>query len=113
MARSRTIKDAVIPNGGTDTPTVTVPTNSTLLGIHLPASMTGTTLKFKALATASAAATLIKKADNTDYSLTIGSAAAFIPVDPNMFEGVEFLQVISGSAEGAARTLKLAFGQTS
>lgn len=112
MARSRSLLDAVIPNAGTDSATVTVPVNATLLGIHLPASMTGTSLKFKALATASSSATLIKKADNTDYSLTIGSSAAYYPVDFTLFEGVAFVQVISGSAEGAARTLKLAFGQT-
>lgn len=111
MPRSRATLDAVIANAGTDSTTVTAPANATLLGVQIPASMTGTTLKFKSLPDAAGTPVLIKKPDNTDYSITIGSAAAYYPVDANMFDGVSFVQVISGTAEGAARTLKLVFGQ--
>lgn len=112
MPRQRSQVQAVIPNAGTDAPTVTVPTNQTLLGVHIPASMTSTVLKFKVLDSASGAPKPFRKIDNTDYSITIGAAAAFYPVDPNLFEGVEFVIPSVGSAEAAARTLILVFGQT-
>lgn len=112
MPRTRSYVDAVIANAATDSATVSVPGNDTLLGVHVPASMTGTTLKFKVLHSAGDTPKLLKKADNTDYSLTIGSSAAYVPVDPTMFDGVQFLQVISGTAETGAKTLRLIFGQT-
>lgn len=111
MAKSKLQIETIIPSAGTDSAVVTVPYNATLLGIHLPASMTGTSLKFKASKNESATAFVIKKDDGSaDYSITIGSAAAYHPIDANIFEGVEFLTVVSGSAEGAARTLALVFG---
>ena len=111
MSKSRTILIATIPNGATDSDVKTVPLDSVLLGIHIPVSMTGTTLKFKASALASGTAQLIKKADGTDYSITIGAAAAYHPVDPLMFEGVEYLTVVSGTAETGAKELSLVCGR--
>ena len=110
MAKSKLQLETIIPSAGTDSAVVTVPYNATLLGIHLPA-MTGTSLKFKASKNESATAFVIKKDDGSaDYSITIGSAAAYHPIDASIFEGVEFLTVVSGSAQGAARTLALVFG---
>ena len=113
MARSRSQLTATIPNTGTDSDAKTVPTNATLLGIHIPASMTGTSLTFKVQASASDTAKPLKKSDNTAYSITIGATAAYHPVDSSLFEGVQFVTIVSGSAETGAKELTLEFGQTS
>lgn len=113
MARSRSQLTATIPNAGTDSDAKTVPTNSTLLGVHIPASMTGTALTFKVQASAGDTAKLLKKADGTTYTITIGATAAYHPVDSTLFEGVQFVTIVSGTAETGAKALTLEFGQTS
>jgi hypothetical protein len=112
MAKSKTQLVATIPVAGTDSDVKTVPFNGTLVGLFIPAGMVGTSLKFKASKDESATAVPIKKEDGTDYSITIGSAAAYHKVDPSLFEGVPYLTVISGASEtgGVARVLTLVFG---
>lgn len=113
MAKSKSQLVATIPVAGTDSDVKTVPYNGTLVGLFIPAGMVGTSLKFKASKDESAPAAPIKLADGTaDYSITIGASAAYHPVNSALFEGVEFLTVISGSAEtgGVARVLTLVFG---
>lgn len=112
MTKNRSQLVATIANGATDSDVKTVASNSTLLGIHVPAGMTGTTLTFKVQKDAGSTAAPLKKADNTVYTITIGATAAYYPVDLTTFEGVQFLTVVSGSAETGAKQLTLVFGQT-
>lgn len=75
-----------------------------LCGILLPAAFTGTALTFLA------------SIDGTNFfpvhSTTSGSALSYtvsqgnyFAIDPKDFYGVQYLQIKSGSSEGAARTL--------
>ncbi len=76
-----------------------------LCGILLPAAFTGTTLTFEA--SSSFAGTYVPVKNTTSgtalsYTVAQGTYAA---LDPKDFQGISFLKIKSGSAEGAARTL--------
>ena len=113
MSKNRTIKEFVIPNAGTESPVYNTGVGTyTLVGIHVP-SMTGTGLSFKAAKDSSATAQPVKKIDNSLYSVTISAAtAAYYPIDPTVFDGIEYLSIVSNASEAAQRTLYLVFAQT-
>lgn len=111
MTTARTTEIATIANAGTTSPTVTVPTNSTLLGFVTPPGMTGTGISFKAGVAASDTPVVLKP-NNTTYSITIDATAGYYPVDPNHFEGISYLQVVSNLAEVGAKDITLVFGRT-
>jgi hypothetical protein len=77
-----------------------------LVGVHLPASFTGTTLTFQAAETLAGSFGAVYK-DGADLSVAV-AAGKYVVLNPADFAGVRFLKVVSGSAEGAARTLTLA-----
>lgn len=78
----------------------------TLCGIHLPASFTGTSLTFTA-APASGGTFRTLYRNGADYSVPVAQGK-YVSLDPNVFAGVQFLKIVSGSSEGGARTLTLA-----
>jgi hypothetical protein len=111
MAQYKTRLTATIASSATVSDSITVPTNGrSLIGIIIPAAMTGSTLTFKA------------SYDGTNYdpvyfestllSITIPTGARrFIALDPKYFDGALYLQLVSGSAEAATRTIELIFGR--
>lgn len=90
-------KSAVISTGGL-----------ALCGIILPAAFTGTTLTFEACDTAAGTFVPVKSTTSgTALSYTVAQGT-FAAIDPKDFQGIAFLKIVSGSSEGALRTLKLA-----
>jgi hypothetical protein len=79
---------------------------TTLCGIHLPSAFTGTSVTFQAAPTAGGTFQTVQRS-GADFSLPV-AAARYIGLNPSDFAGVQFLKIISGSAEAAARTLTLA-----
>lgn len=74
-----------------------------LCGILLPAAFTGTTLTFLVCNTAGGTfQPLYNSAGAVSYTV---AASRYIAIDPKDFAGVAFLKIVSGSAEGALRTL--------
>lgn len=75
-----------------------------LVGILLPAAFTGTALTFEASVDGTNFFLVKSTTSGSSLSYTVaqGTYAAINPVD---FEGIEYLKIQSGSAEGAARTL--------
>jgi hypothetical protein len=98
---------ASIASGGTTSDMVNL-MNRRLLAIQLPAAFTGTALTFQASYDGITFATLY--IDGADVSLTVAQGK-YVAVDPATFAGVEILKVISGSAEGAARSIVLICGE--
>lgn len=95
-----------IAASGTTTPAINLGGFS-LCGILLPAAFTGTALTFEA------------SVDGTNFfpvkSTTSGSALSytvaqgtFAAINPQDFQGVQYLKIVSGSTESAARNLTLA-----
>lgn len=76
-----------------------------LCGILLPATFTGTALTFYACNTSSGTFQQIYNSSGpVSYTVAGGQ---YIAIDPKDFQGVNFLQIKSGSSEAAARTLVL------
>jgi hypothetical protein len=78
----------------------------TLVGVSLPATLTGTSLTFFAAAALAGTYKQVTNEDGSAYSVTV-AADKWCAVDANKFLGVRFLKVRSGSAEGADRTIAL------
>lgn len=82
--------------------------NRRLLAIQMPAAFTGSALTFQGSHDGETFATLYSS--GSDVSVAV-AAGKYVAIDPAIFAGVEYLKVISGSAEGAARELQLITGQ--
>lgn len=77
-----------------------------LVGLYLPA-FTGTALTFEACDTADGTFVPVKVSGGSSLSYTI-AGSTFVAIDPTPFQGISFLKLVSGSAEGADRTIKCA-----
>lgn len=76
-----------------------------LCGVLLPAALTSTALTFLTCDTADG--TFVPVASTTDGTVLTFTVAqgTYCAVDPKDFSGIQFMQIKTGSAEGAARTL--------
>jgi len=76
-----------------------------LVGVFIPASFTGTAITFEACDTESGTYVPVKSTTSgTALSYTV-AVSGYYAIDPAPFNGISFLKIKSGSAEGAARTL--------
>lgn len=99
--------DAVIASSGTKTAAINLGGFS-LCGIIFPTTFTGTAVTFEVSDAIDGTFVPLKSGTGgSSLSYTVVQAT-FAAIDPKDFQGVQFLKVVSGSAEGAARTLKLA-----
>ncbi|MGL4558966.1 MAG: hypothetical protein ACRCV5_15810 [Afipia sp.] len=79
--------------------------NDTLVGIRFPTTFTGTTVTFTASESLEGTYVGLYNASGA-VSYTIAQARFYV-LNPADFRGVRFLKVVSGSSEGADRTLYL------
>ena len=93
---------AVIPLNGTLSNVIQTKGLS-LVGISLPASLTGTALKFQACDTVDGTFLPVYNSAG-EISLTV-AASRYIAVDPKDFQGIQFLKLVSGTTEIAERTI--------
>lgn len=76
-----------------------------LVGVKTPAALTGTAFTFEACdADGSNSVPLKVTTSGTALSYTV-TTASYYAIDPAPFQGVQYLKIKSGTAEGAARTL--------
>ena len=99
-------KSAAIPSGETTSGALDLGA-LTLVGLFMPAAFTGTTVKFQAAESLAGTYRTVTDGAGSDYSVTV-AASKYVPVDPVKLAGVRFLKIVSGSAEGAARSVVLA-----
>jgi hypothetical protein len=110
MAKSLLSADVVIANGGTTSASLVLPVNRIPLAIITPSAMTGTALTFNVSFDGQTFTPLFY--ESTAYSITIStSVARQYALNRAAFEGVKFLQIVSGSTELALRTLKVISGE--
>lgn len=76
----------------------------TVVGVMLPATFTGTTLTFKASTDGINFFTVKSTTSGTSLSYTVAQGT-YAALDPKDFYGIQYLEIVSGSTEGAARTL--------
>lgn len=77
---------------------------NTLVGLLMPSAFTGTTLTFQAATSAGGTYREVVGTDGNAISFTV-AAAKYVVIQPAVLAGVRFLKIVSGSAEGAARTV--------
>lgn len=100
------IVTAAIALSGTTSEAVDL-SGTTLCGIHMPAAFTGTALTFLAASAADGTYQAVKDSAGDPVSVTVAQGT-YVQLDPAVFAGIQYLKVVSGSTEAAARTLTLA-----
>ncbi len=75
-----------------------------LVGLILPAAFTGTSLTFTVCDTLAGTYMPLYDSSNSLVSMTVAQGRAYA-VDPSNFQGINFMKIVSGSTEGAARTI--------
>ena len=97
---------AVIASSGTASGAVDLQ-GLTLCGFIMPATFTGTLVTFTCSDTLAGTYVPVYDATNTQKSVTV-SASRYYALNPSDFAGIRFIKLVSGSAEGAERTITLA-----
>jgi len=98
-------RTATIPNAGTTSPAVSL-NGATLVGIITPAALTGTALTFQASPTLTGTYSPVYATGGTQVSYTVGTSR-YIVIPAQDMAGVQFVKVVSGSTEAAARDITL------
>lgn len=98
-------EDVVISSGGTKSAAVSL-AGTTLTGIYMPATFTGTAVTFEAATSLTGTYLPVQDGAGSAISKTV-AASQYIKIDPGDFAGVRFLKIVSGSTEGADRTVTL------
>lgn len=96
---------ATIANGQTVSGVVDLKKRSPV-GLLLPSALTGTAITFQMSDTLDGTYVAIHSG-GAALSVTVGTSR-YVVLDPANFRGVRFLKLVSGSAEGAARTILVA-----
>ena len=99
--------DVAIASGQTVSSVANLANGQTLVGLILPAALTGTTITFQRCDTADGTFVPIYSMDGASVYGIVAGTSRYVPVQPDVFSGVPFVKVVSGSAEGAARTIGL------
>jgi hypothetical protein len=97
-------ESVTIANGQTTSGAIKI-FGTTLCGVVVPASFTGTTLQFQGSHDGTNFNTLYK--DGADLSVTVTSSK-FVVLQPADFAGVNYLKLVSGSAQTGDKVLYLA-----
>jgi hypothetical protein len=108
--------NVVIANGATTSAAVSVPLDKVPLAVVTPSALTGTSLKFEVSDDGGTTYKPVYK-EGTEYSVTVGTSR-HVCLDAAAFRGAiggpsttpTNLKLVSGSSEGAARTLQVVFG---
>lgn len=98
---------AVIASGQTTSGAVDL-SGCTLCGLFMPSSFTGTSIKIQAATASDGTFVTVQDGAGADYSLTV-STSKYVPVSNlAIVAGLRFIKLVSGSSEGADRTISLA-----
>lgn len=93
----------VIASGGTTSGELALTDDERLIAVQTPSALTGTTFTFTTC-NASGGTFLPVYYEGTQYSITVG-ASRHIALDPRVFAGAQYIKIVSGSTEGADRTI--------
>ncbi len=99
---------AVIAISTTTSGEVAAPDGYELVGIHAPVC-TGTALTLTVASASGGTFVVHANAANSGITHTISATAHYIALDPLLYRGIQFLKLVSGSTELAARTFSLVF----
>lgn len=111
MAKNLRLTDTVtIANGAQESSTLSLQGGRIPLAILIPAAFTGTAVTFKGSADDVTYSQIYN--EGTAYSVAVG-ASRYVALNRQAFEGVKHFRVVSGSAEGASRSIVVVNGDPS
>lgn len=109
MAKNLALTDTVtIASSGTTSTAISMTRNRVPLAVLTPAALTGTTFTFQASVDGTNFYDLYN--GSSAYSVTVASSR-YIALNPDVFQGVFYIRIVSGSAEGASRTIYIVSGE--
>ena len=97
--------DVAIASGQTASAAINL-AGTQLCGIHMPAAFTGASVTFQAATTLGGTYQTVQK-NGADLTVTV-TQGKYVSLTPADLAGVQFLKIVSASAEGSSRTLTLA-----
>ncbi len=89
---------------GTDASAAIDCTRYQLVGFYTPGTLTSTAITFQASADNSTYVTVMEVGGAATYSVTV-STSDYIPLDPRVFAGAQYVKLVPGSSEASARTI--------
>lgn len=92
-----------IASGETESSPITT-SGMSLCGLFLPAAFTGVKVTFEAALTVGGAYQPVVDKTGAPISYTVAQGD-YVAVDPSDFYGIQFLKIVSGTAEAAARSI--------
>jgi len=95
----------VIPNGQTTSAAFDIG-GFTLVGMILPSALTSTAMKINASDSLAGTYVPVYGPTGTQISYTV-AASRYVVIPPTDLQGVNFIELVAGSAEGADRTITL------
>lgn len=97
--------DVTIAQGQTDSDWIDL-NGKQVVAIVYPATMTSTSIKFRARVDGGSGNIIEQKESTSDYSVSV-AASGWQPLSVDVFCGVAEIKLVAGSAEAAARTVRL------
>ncbi len=110
MAKNIARTNATIANGATKSDAIAMEQQRIPLAVITPATLTGTTFTFESATDATGTDYVPIYNGSSLYSVTVANNR-YVALDPSVFEGVKRLKIVSGCAEGAARTIIVVSGE--
>ena len=98
------IARVTISSGGTVSSALELGVGRTVLALVTPSALTGTALSFQASVDGSTYNTVTD--EGSAYSVT-AAASRFISIKAGLLAGARYIKVVSGSSEGADRTIEV------
>jgi hypothetical protein len=89
---------------GTDASAAIDCTRYQLVGIYTPGTLTSTAITFQASADNSTFVTVMEVGGAATYSVTV-STSDYVPLDPRVFAGAQYVKLVPGSSEASARSI--------
>lgn len=99
-------KTAVIASGQTTSGAIDL-VGTALVGLFMPSAFTGTAVTFTAAATLTGTYLAVTDSTGAAVSATV-AASKYVALSPTTFAGLRYVKLVSGSSEGADRTITLA-----
>jgi hypothetical protein len=109
LAKNLTLTDTVtIASSGTTSTALTLQGGRVPIAIVTPSALTGTAFTFQASTDGTNFFNLYNEA--TQYSVNVG-ASRYIALNPDVFQAIRHIRIVSGSAEAALRTISVISGE--
>jgi hypothetical protein len=109
LAKNLTLTDTVtIASSGTTSTALTLQGGRVPIAIVTPSALTGTAFTFQASTDGTNFFNLYNEA--TQYSVAV-NISRYIALNPDVFQAIRYIRIVSGSSEAALRTISVISGE--